>query len=59
MLIVTSKMLKELIDILWSAKISGNEYEIEQAYRNLAEIGIDRERADVALSLFNPLVSND
>ena len=40
---------KDRIDILWSAKISGNEEEIRKAYDNLAEIGVRPEIANIAL----------
>ena len=47
-------MLHDLIDILWSAKISGNESEIEQAYKNLEKIGMDRISADIVLKEYHP-----
>ena len=47
-------MLSDLIDILWSAKISGNENEIEQAYKNLENIGINRTSADIVLKEYHP-----
>ncbi len=47
-------MLRDLIDILWSAKISGNEQEIEQAYQNLENIGMDRISANIVLKEYHP-----
>ena len=47
-------LLHELIDILWSAKISGNEEEIRQAYAALAEIGVYKESADIILKEWHP-----
>ena len=47
-------MLRELIDILWSAKISGNENEIELAYNNLEKIGMNRASADIVLKEYHP-----
>lgn len=47
-------LLHELIDILWSAKISGNEEEIRQAYAALADIGIYKESADIILKEWHP-----
>ena len=45
---------KERIDILWSAKISGNEEEIRKAYILLGEIGIRPEIANIALKEWHP-----
>lgn len=47
-------LLHELIDALWSAKISGNEEEIKLAYAALADIGIYRESADIILKEWHP-----
>ena len=47
-------LLHELIDILWTAKISGNEEEIRQAYEALAEIGVYKESADIILKEWHP-----
>ena len=47
-------LLHELIDILWSAKISGNDEEIRQAYAALADIGIYKESADIILKEWHP-----
>lgn len=47
-------LLHELIDTLWSAKISGNEEEIRKAYEGLAEIGICKESADIILKEWHP-----
>lgn len=47
-------LLHELIDALWSAKISGNEEEIRLAYAALADIGIYRESADIILKEWHP-----
>ena len=47
-------LLHELIDVLWSAKISGNEEEIRQAYEGLAAIGIYKESADIILKEWHP-----
>lgn len=46
--------LRELIDILWSAKVSGNEEEIRKAYDGLAEIGIYKTSADIILKEWHP-----
>lgn len=46
--------LRELIDILWSAKVSGNEEEIRKAYNGLAEIGIYKTSADIILKEWHP-----
>lgn len=47
-------LLHELIDALWSAKISGNEEEIRLAYAALADIGIYKESADIILKEWHP-----
>ncbi|MBO7449578.1 MAG: hypothetical protein J6U54_04345 [Clostridiales bacterium] len=47
-------LLHELIDNLWSAKISGNDEEIRQAYAALADIGIYKESADIILKEWHP-----
>lgn len=47
-------MLSDMIDILWSAKISGNEKEIEKAYGYLASVGVDRTTADIMLKEHRP-----
>ena len=48
-------MLRDMIDILWSAKISGNEKEIENAYNYLASIGVNRTSADILLKEYHPI----
>ena len=47
-------LLHELIDALWTAKISGNEEEIRRAYEALAEIGVYKESADIILKEWHP-----
>lgn len=51
-------MLRELIDILWSAKISGNDEEIRQAYKALSNIGINKISADIILKEWHPSKCN-
>lgn len=48
---------RERIDILWSAKISGNEEEIRKAYQLLADIGVNTETANIALKEWHPVDS--